>query len=195
MQARQGLSHTWSQSSLGMESLKSWFQITCHTTAKSSNNLQVTGDSNWPPQVPPIPKWMASVRKLYRQSREFLKRQVTHTFSTHPSWKPHHGDSSNPIPNPISHNWKPTSRQFPTSPPRRTVPSMAKARIWCIWTQRKTVPNSCRLLLQVQDEPHAWQTSRQPPASFQHPLLDVPPPEPELFPPNSRTILEQVHYC
>ena len=57
-------------------SLKSLYQTTCHTTARNSNTLQVTGDSNSPPQVPLILKRMVSVRKLYRPSSEFLRRQV-----------------------------------------------------------------------------------------------------------------------
>ena len=57
-------------------SLKSLYQTTCHTTARNSNTSQVTGDSNSPPQVPLILKRMVSVRKLYRPSSEFLRRQV-----------------------------------------------------------------------------------------------------------------------
>ena len=44
---------------------------------------------------------------------------------------------------------------------RHTRSPMAKARIWCIWAQRKTVPSSSGLLLQVhRDEPNAWQNRR-----------------------------------
>ena len=58
-----------------MESLKRSYQTTCHTIARNSSTLQVTGDSNSPPRVPLILKPMVSVRKLYRPSSEFLRRQ------------------------------------------------------------------------------------------------------------------------
>ncbi|KAK2558929.1 hypothetical protein P5673_018547 [Acropora cervicornis] len=55
-----------------MESLKSSYQTTCHTIARNSNILQVTGDSNSPPQVPLIlsEKAVQNIKRILKKKSD-----------------------------------------------------------------------------------------------------------------------------